>query len=155
MNVTDLREQIAIELKAMEATLAEIASLCRDIGDRGPSTREVAAAGLFLANFYNGIENILKRLCVFHGASLPSGDTWQTDLLNGFCDPPRAGLPCLLDAPLKAALAAYRRFRHVVHHGYGFQLDWEQMRPGLQAAGDAFRRFRQVVEEHLGSLGKA
>jgi len=82
MNVTDLREQIAIELEAMEATLAEIASLCRDIGDRRPSTREVAAAGLFLANFYNGVENILKRLCVFHGASLPSGDTWQGRLLR-------------------------------------------------------------------------
>jgi len=152
MNVTDLREQIAIELDAMEATLAELASLCRDIGDRKPSTRETAAAGLFLANLYNGIENILKRLCLFHGVRLPSGDNWHAELLNGFSDPPRAGLPCLADARLQADLASYRRFRHVVHHGYGFQLDWTQMRPGLEAARDVFLRFKLAVEEHVRSL---
>ena len=63
MTPGDLREEIAIEAEALEATLTELASLHQDVGGPGPTARELAAAGLFLANFYNGIENILKRIC--------------------------------------------------------------------------------------------
>lgn len=152
MSVSDLREQIAVEFEAMERTLAEIDSLCRDVGEREPSTREMAAAGLFLANLYNGVENILKRLCLHHGAPLPSGATWHVELLNAFCSPTREGLPPVLDAGLQGDLAAYRRFRHVVHHGYGFRLEWKQMRPGLTGARDVVRRFRRAVEAHVRAM---
>ena len=153
MNASDLREEIAIEIDSIERTLVEIAGLVRDVGEREPTAREVAAAGLFLASFYNGIENVLKRIWAFHGLPLPHGDTWHIELLKGFCDPPREGLPRLLDAPLEADLAPYRRLRHVVRHAYGFQLRWDQLRPGLAGAQAIFTQFRSRVEAHLRSLG--
>jgi hypothetical protein len=153
MKAAELREEIAIEFEALDRTLAETEALPRDIAGREPATRELAAAGLFLANLYNGIENILKRIRLFHGLPLPSGPNWHIELFKSFCDPPEGGLPLLLDPPLEGALAPFRRLRHVVHHGYGFRLQWDHVQPGIERAGHALRAFRSAVQEHLASLG--
>ena len=152
MNAAELREDIALEFEAIERTLAEINALSRDVAGREPTARELAAAGLFLANVYNGIENILKRIRLFHGLPLPSGPNWHVDLFRSFCDPPEGCLPLLLAPPLDATLAPFRRLRHVVHHGYGFRFRWDQVQPGLQGATEAFRAFRTAVQQHLASL---
>ncbi len=154
MNLTELRDEIALEFDAIERTMAELASLSSDVAGRAPATREVAAAGLFLANFYNGVENVLKRIRLFHGVPIPSGANWHLELFKCFCDPPHEGLPLLIDRPLEARLAPYRRLRHVVHHGYGFRFQWEQIQPGLDAAACVFQEFREAVEQHLKSLSR-
>jgi hypothetical protein len=64
-----------------------------------PTVRENAAAAAFLAQFYNGIENILKRICRCHNVPLPTGDTWHTVLFQRFCSPAYADLPLLFDGP--------------------------------------------------------
>jgi hypothetical protein len=89
----------------------------------------LAAAALFLANFYNGIENVLKRICRFNHVDIPAGGDWHLELASSFGDLPRHGLPRLLDAQLVSDLAPYLQFRHVVHHGYGFRLRWTDMLP--------------------------
>lgn len=52
MRSSDLRREIDIELEATELTVQELAALRRDVGAREPTIRELAAAALFLANFY-------------------------------------------------------------------------------------------------------
>lgn len=119
-----------------------------------PTVRDVAAAGLFLSNFYNGIENILRRLCHFYDVEVPTGETWHIELVRSFCQPPRQGLPGLFDDCLALDLAPFRRFRHVIHHGYGAQLRWQDMRPGVREAPGVFVRFRVQLMQHLDSLGE-
>jgi len=152
MKLTELREEIELEFDAIEKTLAEVASLLRDTPGRAPTTREVAAASLFLANFYNGVENVLKRIRLFRNLPIPSGPNWHLELLKGFCDPPHEGLPLLIDASLEASLAPYRRLCHVVHHGYGFRFQWDQIKPGLEAAANVFQVFGKAVERYVESL---
>ena len=152
MTPGEVREELAIEAEAIEAILAELGSLHQDVGEAGPTARELAAAGLFLANFYNGIENILKRICRYRGVEMPSGEDWHVVLVTYFCDPPRHGLPLLLQGQLASDLAPYRRFRHVVHHGYGFQLRWEDMLPGIEDAPGVWSSFRAVLESYLAEL---
>ena len=50
------------------------------LGDREPTVRERAAAGLFMADLYNGIENTLKRICRHCGVAIPSGGNWHVEL---------------------------------------------------------------------------
>lgn len=152
MNGDELREEAGIEMAAIEQTLSELASLCRDVAGREPTVREVAAGGLFLANFYGGIENALKRVAAHHGYRIPAGPDWHVELSRAFGDPPQAGLPALLDRQLSADLAPFRRFRHVVYHAYGHQLKWEEMLPGIEQAADVFLRFRSGLEAYLRSL---
>jgi hypothetical protein len=58
----ELGDEIAIELEALEATVDELLALQRNVAHREPTVRERTAAAAFLAQSYNGIENILKRI---------------------------------------------------------------------------------------------
>lgn len=151
MNAVDLREEIAVELEALEMTVNELLALQHDVARREPTVRENAAAAAFLAQFYNGIENILKRICRYHNVPLPTGETWHTELFQRFCSPAYADLPLLFDGPLATALAPYRRFRHVAFHSYGFQLDWGRMAEGVKNVRIVFERLKQSLSGYLKS----
>lgn len=124
-------------------------------GGMSESARRRCGRGLQrprLAQFYGGVENILKRLCRFHAVALPSGETWHVDLFQRFCPPGALRLPALFDDGLADVFSGYRKFCHVVHHGYGFQLDWGRIREGVAGMEKALALFRERLESHLGSL---
>jgi hypothetical protein len=54
-------------------------------------------------------------------------------------------LSSFFEASLAADLAPFRKFRHVVYHGYGFQFDWSRMKDGLSAVEGVYSRFASVV----------
>jgi hypothetical protein len=147
-----LREEIAVELQGLEVTVQELLALGDDLRARQPTLREKTAAAAFLAQFYNGIENILKRISLYAQVSLPIGETWHIELFQRFCAPPHPGLPVLFDADLASALAPYRRFRHVAFHSYAFQLDWSRMAEGVAGAGDVFSQFEASLSSYLATL---
>jgi hypothetical protein len=149
---TNLREEIAIELEAIEATVTELLALQCDIAGREPTTREKTAAAAFLAQFYSGVENILKRISFYHDVALPEGETWHVDLFQRFCFPSYPELPVLFDKRLAPDLAPYRRFRHIVYHSYGFQLDWNRMAEGVIGVQGVFSRFKTELSDYLASL---
>ena len=152
MTAEDLKAEITIELEAMRQLAAELESLRRDVAGREPSVREKTAAAAFLAQFYTGIENILKRLSRFHAVTLPSGENWHFDLYKRFCFPGHPPLPVLFDQELATRISPFRRFRHVVHHGYGFQIEWDRMREGVHHVADLLVKFRDRVQAHLETI---
>lgn len=103
MTAGELREDVAVELALLESTVFEAVALLRDVGGAEATVRERTAAAAFLAQFYGGVENVLKRLCRFHGVALPVGETWHVDLFRYFCEPPVDALPVLFDGPLAVA----------------------------------------------------
>jgi len=133
----------------------ELALLRTDVGTHEPSVREKTAAAAFMAQFYGGVENILKRISRFHGVQLPTGDTWHIDLFKMFCIPASEPLPALFDDAQAASMASYRKFRHVVYHGYGFQLDWHRMQEGLKNIAEVFQSFQSVALRYLKTLLQA
>lgn len=152
MTSDELREEINIEIELIESILREISSLRKDIADREPTTREKTAAAAFLAQFYGGIENILKRISKFYSIPLPTGDTWHMDLFKRFCAPSYTPLPELFDESLSSALAPFRRFRHVVYHSYGFQLEWERMKEGISNIENVWVKFKTNLFNYLKNL---
>ncbi len=152
MNIDDLKEEVSIELELMDETINELLSLKEDTGDREPTARERTAAAAFLAQWYNGIENILKRFYRYYNISIPVGDNWHTELVKGVSEPPRKGLPLMIDHEMFADLAPFRKFRHVVHHGYGFQLEWNRMLPGIERISTVFLKFKKRVEILIATL---
>lgn len=154
MTAEELREEVGIELELLENIVGELASLRSDLGTREPSVREKTAAAAFMAQFYGGVENILKRISRFCGVPVPMGDTWHVDLFKGFCKPSHAHLPALFDETPAAAMAAYRKFRHVVYHGYGFQLDWRRMQEGMANIENVFLQFKSALQDYLQTLSR-
>jgi hypothetical protein len=154
MNVDELREEIGIELELIGAIVRELASLRKDVGEHEPTVREKTAAAAFMAQFYGGVENILKRISRHYAVSLPAGDTWHIDLFKRFCRPSQEPLPELFDDSLATTMSTFRKFRHVVFHGYGFQLDWSRMQEGMSGLEDAFRKFSAALDTSLQKPGK-
>lgn len=152
MKPSELLEEIVIELEALGQTVDELMALHRDVAGRDPTIREQTAAAAFLAQFYNGIENILKRISTFYEIPLPTGDTWHITLFKRFCSPSFAPLPTLFDEQLEATLAPYRRFRHVALHSYGFQLEWDRMAQGVANVEDVFEQLKSSLSDYLQTL---
>jgi len=153
MNISALCEEISIELEMMETVVAEAVSLLNDITDeQEPTVREKTAAAAFLAQFYGGIENILKRIHRYHDIPLPSGDPWHIEIFKRFCNPAYTPFPVLFDTSLAADLAPFRKFRHMVYHGYGFQFDWSRMKDGLNTVQGIYSRFASIVSEYVTRL---
>jgi hypothetical protein len=152
MRNTELREEIVIELEALETTTNELLALHRDVADHEPTVREKTAAAAFLAQFYNGVENILRRISHYHNVPLPAGETWHIELFQRFSSVPHPDLPILFDDTLAADLAPYRRFRHVVFHGYGFQMDWARMSEGIIHVQDTFSRVKVSLTSYLQTI---
>lgn len=145
MTLAELGEEISIELEMMEDTVQEAVSLLNDLAGKEPTVREKTAAAAFMAQFYGGIENILKRIHRYHNIPLPTGDSWHTDIFKRFCNPSYPPFPVLFDDSLAAELAPFRKFRHVVYHGYGFQVDWERLKEGLGLVEKVHIRFASSI----------
>lgn len=149
MTAEELRAEVGVEFDALQQIVHELESLQADVVGREPTVREKTAAAAFLAQFYSGIENILKRLSRFHGVNLPVGENWHLELFRRFCRPEQPPLPALFDEDLARQLGPFRRFRHVVHHGYGFQIEWDRMRDGLEQVATLLASVQARVEAHL------
>ncbi len=145
MTFEELFEEIKIELKLMETAVQEVIALSKHITGREVTNWEKTAASAYMAQFYTGVENILKRINKFYNLPLSNTEAWHIDLFNRFCSPSEKPLPVLFDDSLKADLTGFRKFRHVVHHGYGFQIEWERLIIGIEKIEDVFLRFRTRV----------
>ncbi len=152
MTASQLREEVEIELDCLRELVLEVSALRHDVAGREPTVREKTAAGAFLAQFYGGVENILKRIHYFYALQLPAGDTWHLDLFKRYCQPGYESLPILFDQQLAAKLAPFRKFRHVVYHGYGFQIDWDRMITGLESIDSLFDELESALKSFLASV---
>lgn len=152
MTAAELYEEISIELDLIETSVNEAISLRNDLAGQEPSIREKTAAAAFLAQFYGGIENIMKRIHRYYGIPTPTGDSWHIEIFKRFCKPGHPPLPMLFDDSLAVSLSPFRKFRHVVYHGYGFQLDWQRMRDGLESFESVHSRLKSTMEKYLSSL---
>jgi len=154
MKARNLKEEINIELESIETVIQELKSLYNDVAEREPTVREKTAAAAFIAQFYNGIENILKRISHFNVIPLPKGEAWHIELFKRFCSPPYKNLPVLFDEDLALLMASYRKFRHVFYHGYSFRLEWDRLKEGIEKIEDVFTQFRTRLFNYIRTLEK-
>ena len=152
MTIEELSRELRRELDHMERVVLELQALAEDVGPGRATLREKAAAGPFLASFYMGVENVLKRIARFHDLEVPRSERWHVELFEWYCEPPHARLPVLFDDRTAVQMGGYRRFRHVVHHGYELDLAWERMREGVQQSPTVYEAFRGRIEQYLRAL---
>jgi hypothetical protein len=122
----ELREDVVDEMNAIDETVARL----REVRSKfAPGTKDYftePAMGTYLMNFYNGVENILKRVSKEYYSSMPKGESWHRELLFTSSNPPE-GKHAILSGDMVRRLQPYRNFRHRFVSGYGFQLKGEKM----------------------------
>lgn len=155
MKAAELEDDIRGELDQLQTVVDELISLSLDTAGRDPSLREKVAAAGFLAQFYTGIENILKRISRFHNVPLPQGEGWHVELFTRFAQQHQTtetALPLLFDEELESELARYRGFRHVARMAYGVELRWDLMREGVDRVDEVFLTFKTTLRDYLEGL---
>lgn len=143
VEIKELKEDVQDEERAIEEVLRKL----REIKDQYASgKRDITvepAMGTYLMNFYNGIENILKRISRVYFATFPSGESWHKELLQLSIKPP-VGKIAVFNNEIIERLHIYRNFRHRFVSGYGFELKGEKM---LDLIDDAEPLWNDIKKE--------
>jgi hypothetical protein len=121
-----LRKQIAVEREMLNQLLTDFRPLLCKCADTPPDRIEVSALAAMLHGFYNGVENIFKRVALELGEDLPRQEGWHKALLAQMTRP-GADRPAVLSPELADRLVKYLEFRHLFRNAYPFQLRWDRM----------------------------
>lgn len=143
----ELREEVELELSMLSHHLCETASLRNDAINSEPSPINVLALAAMLHGFYNGIENIFKRISIHCDHASPGGQGWHAQLLSNMQTPNTHRGP-VISQSLGNTLKKYLDFRHVFRHSYTFQLDWKRLAPLVRSCDGTFEQ----VEHEVGSF---
>ena len=125
-NFKELLEDVFNEQKNIDQTVLKILDLQKRLATSPLDSAVEPALGTYLMNFYNGIENILKRISKVYYVVIVRGENWHKELLDVSFNPPEGKAPVFSKATV-VALYRYKNFRHRFVSGYGFQLKAEKM----------------------------
>ena len=147
-----LAAQVAVEREQLDELLASYRPLLDRVPETPPDAIELAALAAMLHSFYNGVENLLKRIVVESGERLPAGDLWHRMLLDQAAQATEHR-PGALSEPLQERLRLYLDFRHVFRHAYTFDLRWEKMRDLVLECEDTLAALHEEMDAFLQEIG--
>ncbi len=138
--MADLRDKVNVGMENISAVLEELKKI-KDKSNK--SIVELAGMGTFLHNIYTGIESILKQVISDRGISIPTSDSWHSDLLILATD------KGIITEITKNRLAKYLAFRHFFIHAYGFLLDEEELKLLVDDVFDVYSSFKTEIAVFL------
>ena len=112
--MANLRDKINVDIDNIDRVFAELPehSVLPKL-----SILELAGVATLLHNFYNGVENILKRILLKKGISTPLGNAWHKDLLN------LSEQEKIISPKVKIQLGEFLAFRHFFSNAYAINND--------------------------------
>ena len=132
----ELREMIEIEYEKLEHVI-------NGLPDKNNlpylSELELAGVATYLHNFFNGIENILKRIFKSSNFELPTGPSWHIDLLN------LAVYHRIISNDLKNMLTRYLGFRHFFTHAYAIDLYADKLEELVENVISTYEHFKKEI----------
>ena len=147
-----LIEEAETEFENLEETIREVNELLLIVSKKVPSNIEKAAAIQYLSQYYNGIENILKRIIKYKKIPLIKSEQWHTELLDSFeLNSNKSKFP-LFNNTLMEHLNSYKKIPHVVRQGYNFQLDWERLSVALKYMEPVYNSFKNIITEYINNI---
>jgi hypothetical protein len=155
MNLSDLHKDISLEIESLDRIITAVERLSERTISGEFTDDDLFIAAAIILNLYNGIENILKRICKTHNIPLPKTDDWHITLMTWFVEQALRTfpvLPILIRRGDTISMTALRKFRHIVIHGYNFTLNPSRVQTAMQEIPALYQRFRTEVLEFLRSL---
>ncbi len=106
----------------------------------------------FVSEFYNGIENILKRICKFNNIPLPYGEDSHIKLFNLYVTSANTTLPIIFIPEIANEFKQIRKFRHFIIHGYSFKLEWSYVKDSVAKIDSIYQIVKHNIFFYLNSL---
>lgn len=89
----ELREDVLDEEMAIGETLQRLIDTKARFDPQKKDYVTEPAMGTYLMNFYNGVENIIKRIARGYYLTMPKGESWHRELLVLSSNPPFGRVP--------------------------------------------------------------
>jgi hypothetical protein len=144
-----LIDEINNELGYLDITISSIKELNSLIAENNPNNIQIAAMNQFIAEFYNGIENILKRICKANNIPIPYGEESHINLFNLFVNESEKMLPNIFITEIVDEFKKIRKFRHFVIHGYSFKVDWSYLKESVTKLEQTYLIFKREIYRYI------
>jgi predicted nucleotidyltransferase len=150
-----LIERIVDERKKIEGTIKEIAIELQKIEEAPIQYRRNIEFTIarYIVDFYNGMENIFRRIALDIDLNIPDGRQSHKDLLVQMAEP-RKERPPVISSKNVVILDTFLRFRHVSTHIYGYELDYEQTEILAKQVGELFSCLADELDAFIANLEK-
>lgn len=142
MKTNEFKKYFDAEVENISKVLEEIEKLA-SLQVEEMDNIKFAAAGTFLHNFYNGIENILKRTLLVKDIKIKNGPGWHKETLL------KAKELNIISEELQIKLIPFLTFRHHFIHGYSFKLIPDELIFLLKQSNEVFDKFRKAIIEYF------
>ncbi len=138
--MNELREMIEIEYEKIDQVINHLPEK-----EKLPYLSELELAGVatFIHNFYNGIENILKRIFKMYSLDIPSGSSWHIDLLN------QSVANKIVSKEVRDRLTRFLGFRHYFTHAYALDLYVDKLEELVANILPTYNLFKQEINQFL------
>lgn len=107
------------------------------------------AIALRIHHVYTATEEILLRISRTFGRIRYEGADWHRDLLKDASLVMEGIRPPVISDPLRRSLDEYRGFRHIVRHGYEYELDWRRMAHLVSGLGGVAADLRAALNKFM------
>ena len=147
----DLRDQLNLEQRLLRQLLATHGPLLAKCRVEIPTVDDTLAIAGVLHSFYNGIENLFKRVAQGLDEGFPQGVAWHSQLIESMSRPTTTR-PAFVSPELSEILQEYMDFRHMFRHAYSFELRWTRMKHLVLGLENTMGRLEQEIDDFLNRL---
>ena len=127
-----LKAVIESDLASITQLTASLRSLA-GLSDPQPAERDVIAAGYYLHNIYNALENTFDQVSRTFENHVKDHTRWHQELLHKMFLDMQPVRPAVLPLESKPLLDDLRGFRHRFRHSYDYPLDASRVATLAQA----------------------
>ena len=155
MNRKRLTQRINDELVKIESTVNNITKALEDIEILPVAAKPYIQESIAkkLADVYNGIENIFKRVAREVDMHSPTGDSWHKDLLTQMTEQ-RPERPPVISEKTFLRLDDLLKFRHAFNNIYAEELVYEKIEPRAKSIDNLFASVSHALNTFTDSLEK-
>ena len=113
-----------------------------------PDFVEASAAGSFLQSFYNGIESIVLLIFKTIGEDIPNDLQWHRKLFEKTFEA-NEKRTIIFRNEYKEELVEYLSFRHYFRHSYGYELDWNRLKPLINGVEKLWKVLEKDINKFI------
>ncbi|MEO8179073.1 MAG: hypothetical protein ABI895_09590 [Deltaproteobacteria bacterium] len=126
-----LAAAIRAEVTLLQRVTDEAHLALQDFPEAVPPPRELRGIANIVHDFYTGSEHVFEKISAALDGGVPNGPARHRELLEGMAlDLPSLRPPVLTRSTVRL-LEEFLRFRHLFRNVYGFELEWERLKPLL------------------------
>ena len=143
-----LKEKIEHEVSRLNKLFDSgkpLLDLCRL---KEPDFVEASAAGSFLQSFYNGIESIVLLIFKAIGENVPNDLQWHKKLFEQTFEANENRTKIFSDE-CKEKLVEYLSFRHYFRHSYGYEIDWNRLKPLINGVEKLWKTLKEDINKFI------